>query len=317
MFLANFLIALREGLEAALIVGVLVAYLVKVGRRDLLPRLWAGVAVAALIPLTAGAFMTWGPYTMTFAAQEVLGGTLSLLAVALITWMVLWMGRHAADQKAGLESSMAGAVDGSGRGIVWIALIAVGRESLETAMFVWATTRSTMATSAVVPAVAVLCGLAAAAVLGAGVYAGAVRIDIGAFFRWSGVFLIVVAAGIVSYGLGDLQEASVLPGWGAWAYDLSHLVPTSGIGLVVYTLAVAIVNVNLMPTWLQVLGWAAYLVVVLPLFLRASRRRPRRAAVDVTGSVTSSGSVASSGAVTSTEADADHTVPADKKAITP
>ncbi|MET3860768.1 high-affinity iron transporter [Dietzia sp. 2505] len=304
MFLANFLIALREGLEAALVVGVLVAYLVKVGRRDLLPRLWAGVAVAALVPLAAGAFMTWGPYTLTFAAQEVLGGILSLLAVALITWMILWMGRHAADQKAGLESSIARAVDRSGRGIVWIALIAVGRESLETAMFVWATARSTMATSAAVPAVAVLCGLATAAVLGVAIYAGAVRIDIGAFFRWSGIFLIIVAAGIVSYGLGDLQEASVLPGWGNWAYDLSHLAPTSGIGLLPYTLAVAIVNVNLMPTWLQVLGWVAYLVVVLPLFLRASRHRPRPAAGGATGSAHPS------------DPDADHTVPADKEVIT-
>ncbi|MFN3338575.1 MAG: iron uptake transporter permease EfeU [Dietzia sp.] len=305
MFLANFLIALREGLEAALVVGILVAYLVKVGRRDLLPQLWAGVAVAALVPLAAGAFMTWGPYTLTFAAQEVLGGTLSLLAVAMITWMILWMGRHAAGQKAGLESSLADAVDRSGRGIVWIALIAVGRESLETAMFVWATTRSTMSTSAAVPAVAVLCGLATAGALGVAIYAGAVRINIGAFFRWSGMFLIIVAAGIVSYGLGDLQEASVLPGWGNWAFDLSHVVPTSGIGLLVYTLAVAIVNVNLMPTWLQVIGWVAYLVVVLPLFLRASRRRPPPPAGGATGSVTS------------TDSDADRTVPADKEATTP
>ncbi len=277
MFLANFLIALREGLEAALVVGILVAYLVKIGRRDLLPRLWAGVAVASLVPLAAGAYMTWGPYTMTFAAQEILGGTLSLLAVALITWMILWMGTHAAGQKAGLETSLAGAVDRGGRGIVWIALLAVGRESLETAMFVWATTQSTMNTSAVVPAIAVVCGLATAAALGVLIYARAMRIDIGAFFRWSGIFLIVVAAGIVSYGIGDLQEASVLPGWGNWAFDLSHLVPTSGIGVVPYTLAVAVVNLNFMPTWLQVLGWVAYLVVVVPLFLRATRRRPRPA----------------------------------------
>lgn len=278
MFLANFLIALREGLEAALVVGILVAYLVKVERRDLLPRLWLGVAVAAIIPLAAGAYMTWGPYTMTFAAQEVLGGTLSLVAVAMITWMILWMGKHAAQQKAGLESSLRSAIDYGGRGIVWIALLAVGRESLETALFVWATTRSTMTTAVATPVIAVASGLAVAVVLGAAIYAGAVRIDIGRFFRWSGVFLVVVAAGIVAYGLGDLQEASVLPGWGEWAYDLSHLVPTTGVGAVLYTLAVAIVNLNPMPTWLQVIGWAAYLVVVLPLFLRATRRPPRRPA---------------------------------------
>lgn len=277
MFLANFLIALREGLEAALVVGILVAYLVKVGRRDLLPRLWLGVAVAAIIPLAAGAYMSWGPYTMTFAAQEVLGGTLSLVAVAMITWMILWMGRHAAEQKSGLEASLRSSLEKGGRGIMLIALLAVGRESLETAMFVWATTRSTLSTSVATPVIAVACGLAVAIVLGTAIYAGAVRIDIGRFFRWSGVFLVVVAAGIVSYGLGDLQEASVLPGWGYWAWDWSHLVPTSGPGMVLYTLAVAIVNLNPMPTWLQVAGWAAYLVVVLPLFLRTTRRPARSA----------------------------------------
>lgn len=279
MFLANFLIALREGLEAALVVGILVAYLVKTERRDLLPRLWVGVLLAAAIPLAAGAYMTWGPTTMTFKAQETLGGVLSLVAVGMITWMILWMGKNAASQKSDLESSMAGALDrdSRGRGVVWIGVLAVGREALETALFVWATTRSTMNHGVVTPVAGVVTGLVVALLLGYGIFAGAVRIDLGKFFRWSGALLVIVAAGIVAYGLGDLQEAGVLPGAGHSVWDLSHLVPTSGVGAVVYTVFQAILNLNPTPTWLQVTGWALYLAVVLPLFLRATRRRPRLA----------------------------------------
>lgn len=279
MFLANFLIALREGLEAALVVGILVAYLVKTGRRDLLPHLWTGVVLAAVVPLAAGAYMTWGPYTLTFRAQEIIGGSLSLVAVAMITWMILWMGRNAAQQKRQLENSMDGvlASDRAGRGIALLGVLAVGREALETAVFVWATTKSTMSTAVATPVLAVLTGLVASILLGWGIYAGAVRIDLARFFRWSGLFLIVVAAGIVAYGIGDLQEAHVLPGWGNWAWDLSRLVPHGGLGSVLYTVAVAIVNLNPMPTWLQVAGWVLYLAVVLPLFLSATRgRRPVR-----------------------------------------
>lgn len=286
MFLANFLIALREGVEASLIVGILVAYVVKTGRRDLLPRLWAGVLIAAAVPLGLGAVMTWGPYTLSFQAQEVLGGVLSLVAVGLVTWMIFWMGEHSREYTARLREDAARQMDsGSNWGVVWIAVVAVGREGIETALFVWATVKSSATTSVAAPALGVLVGLLAAVVVGWLVYTGAARVNLRTFFTATGVLLIFVAAGIVSYGIGDLQEASVLPGWGTPLYDVSGWFDGSAAGWLTtsswwFTLLEAMFNLNVAPTVLQVLGWAVYLVVVLPLFVRSSlvgRTAPPRA----------------------------------------
>ena len=227
MFLANLLIALREGLEAVLVVSIIVAYLVKSDRRDALPKLWLGVGLAALIPLVAGAIMTWGPKTLTFQAQEILGGTLSFVAVGMVTWMIFWMGKNARELKGELEGSLSKtlAEGGSGWGVVWIAVVAVGREGVETALFVWATVRSSIETSIMQTTAGVVTGLVLAVVLGVLIYQGAVRINLRIFFAVTGYFLIVVAAGIVAYGVGDLQEASVLPGFTNHAWDLSRYLP--------------------------------------------------------------------------------------------
>jgi len=120
MFLANLLIALRESLEAALVVGIIAAYLVKAERRDVFPKLWLGVGLAALLPLALGAVLTWGPQTLTFQAQEIIGGVLSLVAVGLVTWMILWMGRNSRELKGEIGDALSNALGGgySGWGVV-------------------------------------------------------------------------------------------------------------------------------------------------------------------------------------------------------
>lgn len=280
MFLANLLIALREGLEAALVVSIIVAYLVKADRRDALPKLWGGVALAALIPLIVGAILTWGPKTLTFQAQEILGGSLSFVAVGLVTWMIFWMGKNARELKGEIEGSLSRTLSAgsSGWGVVWIAVIAVGREGVETALFVWATVRSSIENSTMQTTLGVLTGLLIAIVLGVLLYQGAVRINFRVFFAVTGYFLVLVAAGIVAYGVGDFQEAGVLPGIMDHAWDLSdHLPATTSPLHWLYVLLQAMFQFNLQPTVLQVVGWLLYIVPVLVLLtiqIRGPRRRP-------------------------------------------
>lgn len=273
MFLANFLIALREGVEAALIVGVVAAYLVKVGRRNLLPKVWFGVIIAAALPLSLGAIMTWGPYTLSFQAQEILGGTLSLVAVAMVTWMILWMSSNSRQFARKLrEDTAAQLASGSEWGVVWIAFIAVVREGIETALFVWATIKSSAENAIAAPALGVVTGLVVAVVIGWLIYSGAARINLSIFFNITGLLLIFVAAGIVSYGIGDLQEASVIPGWGTPVYDITAYLDGSVYSWLTtsswwWTLLEAMFNANASPTHLQLIGWVLYIVIILPLFL--------------------------------------------------
>jgi high-affinity iron transporter len=260
---ANVLIGLREGLEASLVVGILLAYLVRSGRRDLAPALWAGVATAIGIALVTGAVLTFGPKGLTFEAQEAIGGTLSLVAAGLLTWMILWMARTARHMKADLEGRLDAAFVAGPRAVFVVALLAVGREGLETALFLWAGAQAS--TSVTGPLVGALIGIAVAVVLGWAVYRGAVRLNLRRFFAWTGALLVVVAAGVVAYGVHDLQEAGILPGLGAVAYDISGVIAPSGwLG----TLLAGLVTFTPAPTWLQVGSWSVYLVGVGTLYVR-------------------------------------------------
>src|SRR4051794_20913766 len=127
----------------ALIVTILIAYVVKLGRLDVLSKLWIGVGIALIVPLGIGAVLTWGPYGMSFQAQEILGGSLSLVAVGFVTWMVFWMGKTASTMKSTLHTRLDSALIGAGCGVVVLAMLSVGREGIETSLFVWATVATT------------------------------------------------------------------------------------------------------------------------------------------------------------------------------
>jgi high-affinity iron transporter len=269
--LANFLIGLREGLEAALVVGILVAYLVRLNRRDLLPALWTGVAVAVGISLAFGAALTFGPSGLSFSAQEAIGGTLSILAVALVTWMIFWMARTARHLKGDLQHRLDGAVVAGRRAVLVIALFAVGREGLETALFLWASAQAAGRASSG-PLVGATVGLAVAVALGWALAKGSIHLDLRRFFGWTGMFLVLVAGGVLAYGVHDLQEAGILPGLGSLAFDVSHAIPpTSWYG----TLLKGVFNFSPATTWLQAAAWTLYVVPVMTYFVRTAWARPR------------------------------------------
>ncbi|MCC2277204.1 FTR1 family protein [Streptomyces sp. ET3-23] len=264
----NYLIGLREGLEASLVVCILVAYLVKTGRKDALPPVWTGIAVAVLLSMGFGAVLQYGSQTMTFEAQEALGGSLSVVAVGLVTWMVFWMRRTARHLKKELHGKLDAALAMGTTALVVTAFLAVGREGLETALFIWTAVQAT--DDGVRPLVGALLGLLTAVVLGWLFYRGALKINLAKFFTWTGGMLVVVAAGVLAYGFHDLQEAGILPGLGSKAFDVGEQVPAdSWYG----TLLKGVFNFQPDPTWLQVAVWALYLVPTLVVFLLPARAR--------------------------------------------
>ncbi|MER8187905.1 iron uptake transporter permease EfeU [Kitasatospora sp. NPDC094015] len=270
---ANYLIGLREGLEASLIVCILIAYLVKTGRRDKLLPVWTGITAAVLLSMAFGAILQYGSAQLSFEAQEALGGTLSIIAVGLVTWMVFWMRRTARHLKAELQGRLDEAIALGTVALVTTAFLAVGREGLETALFIWSAVQATG--DGVRPLIGAALGLLTAVVLGWLFYRGALKINLGTFFTWTGALLIVVAAGVLAYGVHDLQEAGWLPGLHNLAFDISSTIPKdSWYG----TLLKGVLNFQPDPTVLQLVVWVAYLVPVLVLFLRHPAPRPAAAA---------------------------------------
>jgi high-affinity iron transporter len=270
-FLASDLIGLREGLEMVLVVSVLVAYLVKTGRRRRLPPVWAGVGTAVVVSVGFGWLLTYLSSTVLYGPQhELFDAITSVIAVGLVTWMIFWMRRTARKLSGELRGRLDGAIGLGLAAVVGIAFLAVVREGLETTLLFFASAQG--ATTAW-PLVGLIAGLLTSIVVGVLLYAGAVRINLTTFFTVSGVLLIVVAAGIFKYAVHDFQEAGVLPGLHTYAFDASGwLDPSSWYAAVVSGLF----NITAQPSVLEVVAYGLYLVPVLALFLLPGRfaRRP-------------------------------------------
>ncbi|MGW2744687.1 iron uptake transporter permease EfeU [Streptomyces sp. NPDC001450] len=260
---SNYLIGLREGLEASLVVCILIAYLVKTDRRDALKPIWIGIGIAVAIAMGFGCALEFGSQELTFEAQEALGGSLSVVAVVLVTWMVFWMRRTARHLKSELHGKLDAALAMGTGALVATAFLAVGREGLETALFVWASVHAA-SDGTPRPLIGVALGLATAVVLGWLFYRGALKINLAKFFTWTGGMLVVVAAGVLAYGFHDLQEANWIPGIRDLAFDISDTIePDSWYG----TLLKGVFNFQPDPTVVQVTVWLLYLIPTLAVFL--------------------------------------------------
>lgn len=276
---SNYLIGLREGLEAALVVGILVAYLVKSGHRERLPYVWGGVGVAIAASLGVGALLTFTSHSLSFEAQEAFGGILSIVAVGFVTGMVFWMRRQSRYLKAELQGKMDIALRHGAFAITLMAFLAVGREGLETALFLWPALEA--AGNGFGPAGGAVLGLLTATVIGWLIYRRSINLNLATFFKVTGAGLIVVAAGVLAYGFHDLQEAGILPGLHSLAFDVSEQIPPSSwYG----TLLKGIFNFSPATTWLELAAYIGYLVPTMYLFFRPTRiavpdRKPARVPV--------------------------------------
>ena len=268
--LGNYLIGLREGLEAALVVTILVAFLVKSDRRSSLPQVWLGVGVAVALSVGFGAVLQYvARDLLSFESRELFEAVTSIAAVVFVTWMIFWMRRFARLIARDLRGKLEHALGIGAFAVVAMAFLAVVREGLETALLFYAAAQAASGTA--VPLLGLLAGLGTSVLLGWLIYAGAIRINLTSFFRWTGVLLVLVAAGILKYGVHDLQEAGVLPGLNTLAFDISGVYDPSAWYAAVLG---GMFNITPAPTVWETVAWVAYAVPVLILFLWPARPAP-------------------------------------------
>ena len=300
----NLLIGLREGLKAGLVVTILLAAVKKTATaqadgeaRVSTAPIWLGVLGAVTLSGAFAAVLTFSVSVLSSAGQEAVGGLLSVFAVGLVTAMIFWMRRTAATLSSHLRGEVARAAAIGTGALTITAFLSVGREGLETTLFLWTAARASGQT--VAPLVGAAIGIAAAVVLCWLLYRRAVHLNVGVFFNRTAIALIVIAAGVLAYGLGDLQDANFLPGHAWIAFDLTaHIDPTSWWASII----TGITELSPKMTVLQVTAYLAYLVVVIPAFVNAGRAVKPAASPSAANASAANASAASPAAASSAPA---------------
>ena len=265
---AAFFITLREGLEAALIVGIIAAYLVKIDRRDALRGVWIGVGAAVALSILIGALVVATVGRLPLVVQETVEGLAAVIAVVVLTWMLFWMRRQGRAMKGELERGVDTALAaGSVMTLAGLAFVSVSREGLETVLFLFAIGVSSG--PAIPTLIAAVAGLAVAVAIGYAIFAAGVRVDLRRFFTVTGLVLIFVSAGLVAFAIHEFGEAGWITNTGK-AWDLGAILPESSpLGAVL----AGLFGYRSTPTPLEVFGYVAYLIPVLILFLLPARAK--------------------------------------------
>jgi len=271
-FLSGLLTGLREGVEAALIVSIILAYLAKTGNRRHFPKVIAGAGAAILASAILGValYMTVGSFEEPY--EQLFEGVTMVVAAAVVTWMLFWMRRQASSVKSELQGAVDRALDdGSATALAVLAFVAVIREGLETALFLvgQATAADTAAMSVLLGA---LVGLALAVLIGVGFYQGSRRINLATFFRWTGVALVFIAAGLLGRAVHEFVEIGLIGIGTQQLFDVSSVLPHEG-NLLGEGLR-ALFGYTSTPEAISFAVWLTYVVVVLTLYLRPIRRPP-------------------------------------------
>lgn len=264
--LVPFLIMLREGLEAALVVGIVASYLRQTGQARWMPAVWTGVVVAGVACLALGVVMDVVSADFPQRQQELFEAAVGLAAVLILTWMVFWMRRAARSIKAELHDAIEGALkrhttrNGQALALTLMAFFAVAREGLESVFFLLATFQQDTGLAAPIGA---FLGLVVAIGFGTALYYGGIKLNLARFFRWTGIFILFVAAGLLAGSVRALHEAGLWNGLQTVAFDLSHVLPMdSPLG----TVLAGILGYEETPTIGEVLAYLAYLALTLPVF---------------------------------------------------
>jgi len=251
------LITLREGLEAALIVGIILAYLAKTDNRDKFAAVWLGAALAMVMSLIVGAGIFLSAGELRGMAEAMFEGTAMLTAAGVLTYMIFWMRRQAINIRAHLQAQVSTALQSGSLGaLALLAFVAVGREGVETALFMFAAARTATPMTATAGG---LLGLLAASVLGYLLYRGTYRLNLRAFFNVTSILLLLFAAGLLAHGIHEFHEAGLIPPVIEHVWDTNAIIhEASPVG----SLLKAVFGYNGNPSLVEVVGYAAYMLFV-------------------------------------------------------